>query len=94
MKLGIRIVSCVMLMAIAFTMLVFSVADFRDGEGYVLGQADGNIAVYRSGSMGRPIEVTDIELGSLRSADREKILAGIPAADERQLRQLLEDLGS
>ena len=44
--------------------------------------------------MREPIAVTDIELGSLRSSDREKILSGLRAPDEAQLQQLLEDLGS
>lgn len=95
MKLGIRIIACVMMMAIALTMVVFTVADFREaaGEGYILGEAEGNIAVFRAGQ-GEPIAVTDIELGSLRLSDREKILAGLPAAGETEVQQLLEDLGS
>ena len=81
------------MMAIALTMVVFTLADFREA-GYVLGEVDGNIAVFRAGSMREPISVTDIELGSLRSSDREKILSGLRASDEAQLQQLLEDLGS
>ena len=96
MKLGIRITVCVMMMAIALTMVVFTLADFREAaeNGYILGESDGNIAVFRAGSMREPIAVTDIELGSLRSSDRDKILAGLHAPDEEQLQQLLEDLGS
>ena len=96
MKLGIRITVCVMMMAIALTMAVFTLADFRGGDsgGYILGEVDGNIAVFRSGSEREPVAITDIELGSLRASDREKILAGLPAAGDKELQELLEDLGS
>ena len=96
MKLGIRIIACIMMMAIAFTMVVFTVADFREAasEGYVLGEYEGNIAVFRCGQENEPLTVTDIELGSLRLSDREKIASGITAAGEWELQQLLEDLGS
>ena len=95
MKLGIRIVSCIMMMAIALTMAVFTLADFRsvDGGSYVLREHGGLVAVYSSEG-GKPIAVTDIELATLRRADREKISAGLPAAGEKELGQLLEDLGS
>jgi len=96
MKIGIRITVCIMMMAIALTMVVFTVADFREAEneGYVLGEVDGNIAVFRPGRRGEPLAVTDIELGSLRSSDREKIIAGLHASGDAELQQLLEDLGS
>ena len=96
MKLGIRLTVCIMMMAIALTMAVFTLADFSGGEaeGYVLGEADGLIAVYRSGRLREPIAVTDIELRTLRDADREKITEGLPAADQREVQELLEDLGS
>lgn len=96
MKIGIRISVCVMMLAIALTMVVFTVADFRDTgrEGYILGEYDGLIAVYRMGEKGEPVSVTDIELGSLRAADRESIMQGMGAFDEKELLELLEDLGS
>lgn len=85
-----------MMMAIALTMAVFTLADFREtgSEGYVLREYDGLIAVFRSGREREPLAVTDIELGSLRASDREKILDGLPAAGEKELQELLEDLGS
>ncbi len=96
MKLGIRIIACIAMMAIALTMVVFTVADFREAEanGYILGEHKGNIAVYRRGQEDEPLAVTDIELGSLRQTDREKILSGLSASGERELQELLEDLGS
>ena len=96
MKIGIRMIVCIMMIAIALTMVVFTVADFRaaEGGGYVLAESDGMIAVFRAGNAREPIAVTDIELGSLRKADRDKILSGLPAAGEKELQELLEDLGS
>lgn len=96
MKLGIRITVCIMMLAIALTMAVFTLADFSGGgkEGYVLGSADGLLAVYRAGRLREPIAVTDIELDSLREADRERILEGLQVPDEGKVQELLEDLGS
>lgn len=96
MKLGIRIIACVAMMAIALTMVVFTIADFEaePAEGYILGEHNGNIAVYRPGQEDEPLAVTDIELGSLRQADRELIDRGLSAAGDRELQELLEDLGS
>ncbi len=96
MRFGIRIIACVVMMAIALTMVVFTAADFREAqsESYILGEHEGNIAVYRRGEEDSPLAVTDIELASLRRADREKILSGLGAEGERELQQLLEDLGS
>lgn len=93
MKIGIRIISSVMLMAVALTMAVFTLADFDAAEGYTIGEHKGLVAVYRSGSSA-PVTVTDIELASLRQADREMIGRGLSAATEEELLILLEDLGS
>lgn len=96
MNLGIRLIACIMMMAIALTMVVFTVADFREmaPEGYILREHQGNIAVYRSGQEDKPLAITDIELGSLRQSDRERILAGLHAPGDTELLELLEDLGS
>lgn len=95
MKLGIRIVSCVALMAIALTMAVFSMADFERPvtAGYTLGEHDGLLAVFSAGSE-EPITVTEIELASLRQADRDMIDRGLSAQSREELLLLLEDLGS
>ena len=94
MKLGIRIVSCVALVAIALTMAVFTAADFGGGEElYTIGEYEGNVAVFTlDGS--RPVLITDIALASLRRADRDMIFSGISASGQRELQELLEDLGS
>lgn len=93
MKIGIRIISCVMLMAMALTMAVFSLADFRAEEGYRLGEHEGRVAVYsQNGSV--PVTVTDIDMSSLRQADRDMVVNGLEAATREELLSLLEDLGS
>lgn len=94
MRTGIRIISCVMLMAVALTMAVFTLADFDPPAGaYRLGEHQGLVAVYSQAS-GQPVSITDIELASLRQADREAIVRGIQAETKEELLSLLEDLGS
>ena len=93
MKIGIRIVSCVMLMAMALTMALFSLADFSPEGGYRLGEHNGLLAVY-SAEGSEPVTVTDIALSSLRQADRDMISRGIVASSREELLALLEDLGS
>ncbi|MGN1001559.1 MAG: BofC C-terminal domain-containing protein [Oscillospiraceae bacterium] len=99
MKTSIRLIVCVCLMAIAVTMVVFTMADFtpRDRQpqteqGFVLGEYDGRLAIFGQGE--EPISVTEIELGGLRAADREKVREGIPVTTQEELVALLEDLGS
>ena len=106
MKYGIRIILCAALCALALTMAVFTLAGFSPArtarrnlpvvsEGsFVLGEMDGNVAVFAGGNMESPITVTNIELDQLREADRSLISAGLIAGSESELMQLLEDLGS
>ncbi len=94
MKIGIRIISCVMLLSLALTMAVFTLADFEGpAQVYRLGEHKGLVAVY-SGSGTEPVSVTDIALASLRQADREMIARGLEADSQEELLRLLEDLGS
>lgn len=60
---------------------------------YRLKACDGFVAVYSGKSDTKPI-MTDIELSSLRGADRAMIERGLPVADRQELLALLEDLGS
>lgn len=109
MKYGIRIILCAALCAVALTLAVFTLSGFSTtntgartrsslpavSEGsFVLGEVDGNIAVFAGGDMENPISVTNIELSQLREADRSMISAGLVAGSESELMQLLEDLGS
>lgn len=105
MKLGIRIILCAALCALALTMAVFTLSGFSHprthtgapvvSEGsFVLGEVGGNIAVFANGDMENPLTVTNIELDQLREADRTMISDGLVAGSESELMQLLEDLGS
>ena len=104
MKVGIRIVLCVLLICAALTMAVFTALGFAPGRGgesvgerdlrYVLGESGGNITVYSSADPDEPVTVTNIELAQLREADRAEIRAGLIVGTESELLQLLEDLGS
>ena len=105
MKVGIRIVLCALLICAALTMAVFTALGFtpRDSGGepalgretrYMLGESDGNVAVYSSADPNEPVPVTNIELAGLREADRAEIRAGLIVGTESELLQLLEDLGS
>ncbi len=61
---------------------------------YFLREHSGNIGVYRTRRDTEPIAVTDIELITLRVADKAMIEAGMPVRDRDELLMLLEDLGS
>lgn len=98
MKIGIRIFICAVLVCVALTMAVFTAATFRRDTGpegqFVLGEVDGNVAIFSAGNMKKPVTVTDIELGSLRETDRVMIKNGLITADQMEISRLLEDLGS
>ncbi|MCR5663462.1 MAG: hypothetical protein K6G17_01130 [Oscillospiraceae bacterium] len=61
---------------------------------FVLRGQDGFVAVCPAGRRAKPERITDIELSTLRSADRALLERGIPVSDRRALLELLEDLGS
>ena len=99
MKAAIRLIICTILIAVAVTMAVFTMADFRRANearaaGYVLGEADGSVAVYAGGNLKTPLRVTDIELATLRETDRALIADGFPVASREELLQILKDLGN
>jgi hypothetical protein len=92
-----RAILCTVLAAVALTMALFTAAGFRRAEaaraaGYVLGLADGSVAVYAGGDLRRPIRVTDIQADTLREHDRAALAEGLPVATKEELLQLLEDL--
>ena len=101
-KTILRMIVTVGLMAVAVTMAAFTMAGFqKDGDAarpgeYLVADYGGSVAVFDSadGSMENPLQVTDIELGSLRAADRALIETGVPVASREELMALLEDLGS
>ena len=98
MKIAIRIMICTVLAAVALTMAVFTLADFRRADaareqGYVLGVSEGSVAVFAGGDLKTPLDVTDIELASLRETDRALISDGLRVESREELLLLLEDLG-
>ena len=62
-------------------------------EGYTLCAKNGCVAVLEPDSGGRPV-ITDIELATLREADRSLIESGLTVSSREELLSLLEDLGS
>ena len=99
MKLAIRVIVLTCLMAVAVTMAVFTLADFRRSAAeptgvLMLGSYDGSVAVFDSGNRETPLRVTEIELDSLRAADRKIVEAGVTVSSPEELMVLLEDLGS
>jgi len=97
MKIGVRISICAALLCTALAMAVLTLADFAPAPespgGYVLGAAEGRVAVLDAASRS-PVSLTDIELSGLREADREKLSTGLPVESREELLSLLEDLGS
>lgn len=105
MSTNVKIIICTILAAIALTLAAFTFTSFDEPQTaalaaefaetrYVLGEWEGKIAVFREGDMGAPLQITGIELSSLREADRALIREGLIAVTETELLQLLEDLGS
>ena len=101
MKTAIRLILITTLMAVALTMAVFTAAGFgtrtaADGAagGLVLGSYDGSVAVFDANDLKTPLQVTEIELASLRAADRALVEQGIALDSGEALTALLEDLGS
>ena len=68
-------------------------AENPDAE-YYLRDCDGLVAVFRGEKAALPIEVTDIETGTLSAVDRELLRRGIPVASRYELLCLLEDFSS
>lgn len=93
----IKIMISTLLVAAALGMAALTLTGFaRRGaaEGYVLAAADGRVAVFTARDRRTPVAVTDIELATLRAADRALLDAGLSVPDSDALLRLLEDLGS
>ena len=98
MVLRIKILISSVLIAAALGMAVLTLTGFSaqsGGEdGFLLAGLDGHVAVYDAANRRRPVAVTDIELDTLRAADRALLDAGLAVPDSDTLLRLLEDLGS
>lgn len=100
MKTGIRMAICMVLMATAATMASITISSFYQRNevptapsAYVLGIADGNVAVFSGSDLTIPVTVTEIEASLLRESDQQLLSEGIPADSREELMALLEDLG-
>lgn len=60
---------------------------------YILKESDGYVAVFSSNPQ-KVLQVTNIQVSSLRAADQALLENGITATDRQALLELLEDLGS
>ena len=95
-----RIILCAVLAALAVTMAAFTFAGFTGDRRhtrqslYVLGEENGNVAIYGGNDRKHPLAVTEIELAGLREADRKLLADGLPVKSREELAQILEDLGS
>ena len=99
MKTILKAIVLTCLLAVALTMATFTLAGFRDKEATPTGQLvlasyNGRVSVFDSGDMKTPLEVTDINLSTLREADRSQLEAGLEVSSREELMSLLEDLGS
>ncbi len=61
--------------------------------GYVLGECDGHLALYRENSS-RPYRILDMQVYLLSDADRQALSEGITARTEAELERILEDWDS
>ena len=64
-----------------------------DDAEFVLKEYDGCVAVFAVGGH-EPVTTTEIDVRTLREADRALHGAGVPAANRDEVLALLEDLGS
>ena len=61
---------------------------------YVLREYEGCVAVFASVGDSSPVSLTDIEVSTLRDADRQILKTGLAVSDREELLTLLEDLGT
>ena len=61
---------------------------------YVLREYEGCIAVFASVADTSPVSLTDIEVATLRDADRQILKTGLAVSNREELLTLLEDLGT
>ena len=66
----------------------------QNRPGYLLRDCGGYIGIYRAENPGLLVELTAIEVVTLRKVDRDLLNQGIYCRTERELYSLLEDFGS
>ncbi len=62
-------------------------------SGYILGEYNGKIALYRSGS-NEPYKKLDFKVDMLTEYDKQMVINGIHLDTEEELNRLIEDLTS
>lgn len=97
-KTTVKMVICVLAFcgaaALGANTLASVLSTARASGGYVLGESGGMVVIFDSGDLKHPLEVTDIEVSTLRETDRRLLREGLPAQDKSVVLELLEDLGS
>lgn len=63
------------------------------GDGYLLREMDGRVAVFCPEDAAEPRLITDIRVRNLPPADRIELIAGVGASDWETAARLLEDYG-
>lgn len=61
-----------------------------NANGYIIKNFQGKVAVFRSGDE-ILMNITDTEINSLPDFDKQQLQIGVYAANERELKRLLED---
>lgn len=85
---------CCSALAVSGAVLAQSPSEL-DGEGrYVLRDFDGYVAVFIENQPDSPMTVTDIQVKTLREADRQLLEMGLKVATHERLMMTLEDLCS
>ena len=97
-KTWIRMGLTLILVLTALVMALKCAATFRSGPvtesgEYLLAVAGERVAVYDLFDRREALEITEIELSSLREHDRALIEQGLPVESREELLTLLEDLG-
>ncbi len=99
-----RLISCLVL-TITFLVLVGTISALTPdtvqqreiaetapsvSDEYIVKELHGKVAVFRNGEEA-PIEITDTDIESLPDFDKQQLGIGVYAANERELKRLLED---
>lgn len=103
MKIGIKLILCVILLLFAAWSLASVLgsigalpasAEAEEADGYLLREYEGYVAVWYPAQANYPAMITEIRTDSLPLFDRAALRDGIPAADRDEVMRLLEDFAS
>lgn len=100
MKLRVKVALCIMLAVFAAMSLAAvleslgAIPASGGGEGYLLREYGGYIAVFRPPEAVSPAYVTEIRVRDLPLGDRTELASGVTASDGAAVARLLEDYGA